>query len=789
MNTKLYKKTISIILLVFALFASSFAFFFTTTNANGAETENNYVEFHIEGAEVRVVSPSGIGFVTYVDKDDCVEYDGSNGGYKFIEDRVFGTLLIPTEYIAIQNDKGVTGDLKLENWQAYNAINIVANNWQTSLNEVSETSQYLSYSAVMVGSYDELTNTYSGLDEKYYNVEMTAISYYYDNGDISTAKYTPIVKRSLAGVASTALAGGYATETAQLIEIVDKVIGENGISFSEGESISLKELTNPTLTLVGNKGLTAKWTTSDPNVAKVDSNGAITVVNYGECVITALIGTKVASCTITIESIPYIEVPTDIETGVAGISYAIPQASVYSAGELLSQKPTVTAQFKGTYDSETIDVVDVDNFVAPSSGVISVTYSYENAEEQTIEIPVSRGAVSQTHALDFSSSDVVADMHVGNNNVLEYVADDTTPYVKWSITNDAQASWQQLKVSSTLSDEVLNNYDYIRVKMKAVSTGTNRWRVFMCNNKYITGPNADTDGESAYSSLERLALNEWNDVFLPVSAFVQSGNGYNTWFISQNFNCPGDGHADNIKEVYITDFELINFTFAVEKDTYAETENPTFIANGDLGKDYVVVISQDEAIIATLTANGSTYTWNNSNVLTGAFKANVIVDNRVVATTSFGISIEPVTIFSPTSEQYCKSVFTIKNKGTFKFVANGANGDYAGNYTGATGSGWSDIYFDYKKDNSNIDFSKYNYIEIWIYIHHSTSSDKSTTYSVSFYNNTAYKYFYTVNTWHKVRLDAKAFVEQMGAKNNFLCTINISGSIKGLYIGTITATI
>lgn len=49
--------------------------------------------------------------------------------------------------------------------------------------------------------------------------------------------------------------------------------------------------------------------------------------------------------------------------------------------------------------------------------------------------------------------------------------------------------------------------------------GVYRWRVLMCSDQYIAG-------DTAWDAPTRLALNEWGYIYIPMSAFISGGNGF-----------------------------------------------------------------------------------------------------------------------------------------------------------------------------------------------------------------------------------------------------------------------
>lgn len=203
--------------------------------------------------------------------------------------------------------------------------------------------------------------------------------------------------------------------------------------------------------------------------------------------------------------------------------------------------------------------VPLTGYVAPNSGTITVTYIYAGALEQTLEIPVARKPVSKTNALDFSTVDVLSDMSVGADNILSYVSEgEEAPYVSWTIKDNAKKTWQMFKLESELTEEELSAYAYVKVRVMAVSDGGEyKWRLLLCSDQMLVGE--DKNPADEYQSEERLTLNEWHDVYIPMETFLSGGNGFDKkCFISVSFNAEKDGNADNVKEVRFAGFALVN---------------------------------------------------------------------------------------------------------------------------------------------------------------------------------------------------------------------------------------
>ena len=274
MTMKLSRKIFVVFAVALLSIVSSFVFMQKPTFVNGAENPS----FEIVGAQIRESDPAGIRFVTNVPKT------------AYSDSYQYGTFIIPTEIY--EQRLSTLNSLTLENYESFDALKIDTTVWQIGPENTEDAGNVYVYYSTLVGRYDELNSKYTGLGEEYYNIPFTAISYYWDGVDASTAVYTSSIERSLASVAATLLADGYADTNGYLATIVDSVVNE--ITFVEGTAGS----SNVTLTVQGNQGLPVVWATSNKNVATVE-NGVVKCIGIGEAVITATLGSRVASYTIT----------------------------------------------------------------------------------------------------------------------------------------------------------------------------------------------------------------------------------------------------------------------------------------------------------------------------------------------------------------------------------------------------------------------------------------------------------------------------------------------------------
>ena len=142
-----------------------------------------------------------------------------------------------------------------------------------------------------------------GLPETDYNTALIANGYVKE-GETATLTTEPQT-RSVAQVASLALIDGDGTTDKDpfgtLNHYVDTVAQNEGFTFANTAIMTDKYKTaEPTVGATLPKNLTAKWTSSNEEVATVDANGNITRVGLGETEITATLGTMVQTATLTV---------------------------------------------------------------------------------------------------------------------------------------------------------------------------------------------------------------------------------------------------------------------------------------------------------------------------------------------------------------------------------------------------------------------------------------------------------------------------------------------------------
>lgn len=229
------------------------------------------ITFATVGAQVRNEGVAGIRFVTVV----------SNEAYD--EKAQYGTLIIPKNVLA-------DGKLTLE---TQSVLNISAEKWNHSVLEKTEyATGYRAYTGVVVG---ETLETAFPAEE--YGRNFVACGYATDSEGNTT--YTEPVVRSMAYVASEALADPDADHTALLTNIVDTVaegfhLEESALTLDLGET--------EMLSVNGTNGLTPIYTVSDSATVWVGESGEVQGLKNGTATVTATLGSQQAEVNVTVES-------------------------------------------------------------------------------------------------------------------------------------------------------------------------------------------------------------------------------------------------------------------------------------------------------------------------------------------------------------------------------------------------------------------------------------------------------------------------------------------------------
>ena len=238
-----------------------------SVSAGGVTVKQSFVivdEPVVLGGSVRTANGTGLRFQSKV--PSALKDSGAT----------FGTLIIPKAILGeneLTIDTPTVEDVKQTKW----ATKDVQDNFPETYEE----------------GYEYFNAVLTDIPAEYYDEVIVARSYVYTNGQYY---YAEEVERSIAQVAAYALQYGMTEEA--LYEYVDGALVGSTLSLTS--AVTLYEKESYQLTLSGNKGYVAIWS-SDSNILSVDKNGKITAgTEEGTAVVTAKLGSQTVKCIVTI---------------------------------------------------------------------------------------------------------------------------------------------------------------------------------------------------------------------------------------------------------------------------------------------------------------------------------------------------------------------------------------------------------------------------------------------------------------------------------------------------------
>lgn len=254
----------------YSLIVDTDATLLASAQENAEEVINVTTEtFEMEdGCSVRKKAPTGIRFSTYV--NDGYYGDLETAKLENATSYHFGTLIIP---------KFVLGTAELTE-TVNNVLDVKAKVWGESKAE-----GYKVYHAVLT----DIPNTD-------FDTVLVARSYVCIDGVYTLAEET--LERSIAQVASRALANNESDEDGVLLDYVDEIA--ESVSVDQADKLMQ---TGTTATLTGTtapSGYAITWESSDKEIVSV-KDGVLTAVSAGEATITAKFGRKTATCLVTVK--------------------------------------------------------------------------------------------------------------------------------------------------------------------------------------------------------------------------------------------------------------------------------------------------------------------------------------------------------------------------------------------------------------------------------------------------------------------------------------------------------
>ena len=252
----------SFIVLLFTLIAAVCFCFAASLGVNTKAQARIVTTFKTDGVSVRLVSPDGLRFTTYINDGYIAELNATYGAGNY----EFGTLIIPSAML--------DGELTADTEQVLDVPRTV---WGDN------SEGYKTFNAALVG-----------IPESFYGVNITARAYVKPIGGAYIYSESSL-ENSLARVASYALNDG--VENEKLYDFINAAI--TAVTLDSAIDLEVNQTEELTLTTAP-AGYRAVWTSSDMSVATVDQNGVVCAVGVGVATITATVGNISDNCIVTV---------------------------------------------------------------------------------------------------------------------------------------------------------------------------------------------------------------------------------------------------------------------------------------------------------------------------------------------------------------------------------------------------------------------------------------------------------------------------------------------------------
>ncbi|AGK96719.1 Ig-like domain-containing protein [Clostridium pasteurianum] len=382
--------------------------------------------------------------------------------------------------------------------------------------------------------------------------------------------------------------------------IYDNNVYADNLPINNPTSLSLSE-TSDTLPVGGTDTLTAllvtpgnatnsdinnavKWTSSNINVTTVDSTGKVTAVSAGTATITATLGNKKASCTVTVNT-PVTSVTLNKTTDIL---------TVGSTDTLTATVAPDNATNKAvTWSSSDTNVATVDNtgkVTAVDAGTATITVTTVDGSKTasctvTVNIPVTSVTLNKaTDTLTVGGTDTLTATVAPDNA--------TNQAVTWTSSNNAIATVDATgKVTAVSAGTAAITVTTVDGSKTASCTVT-------VNNQNITTPTVKSisvDKSTVTSGdMITVTLNAEGSISGPITIYYDppSGNARKVVILSKNSNGTYSGYISigqydavglwKVDGILLTDVAgnsiLINNT---ESNPPYRTNNTTDLSSGD----------------------------------------------------------------------------------------------------------------------------------------------------------------------------------------------------------------
>ncbi|MBR2023080.1 MAG: Ig-like domain-containing protein [Clostridia bacterium] len=287
------------------------------------KAEADFSDFTMDaGAGVRMDTPTGIRFTSNVGEKTRASLENATNV-------TFGMLIAPN----MGDDNKLTlDDVSDENIKAKNLVTAV---WSDGATSYADTTTYKYYGAIVGGETVDFP-------EEKYTTALNAVGYVkYTVDSVEYVEYTTsTANRSLAQAAANSLANGVTDTNGVLSGVVDTVVPD---ALSVGAVEAMEYGAKTTLTAEGTQGLAVIWSSDNTEVATVDKlTGEVTAVGIGTAEITATLGTRTATTTVSVQD----------KAGVISVAHFATASTNPAGGEI----QLVTDETQGTVAKSEITV-------------------------------------------------------------------------------------------------------------------------------------------------------------------------------------------------------------------------------------------------------------------------------------------------------------------------------------------------------------------------------------------------------------------------------------------------
>lgn len=512
---------------------------------------------------------------------------------------------------------------------------------------------------------------------------LKACTWASSNTSVATVNKYGLVRAIAVGnatITATSTDGNGATGTTT-INVVNSVnpATVTGVTVSPN-SASLDVYSNPSTTLTAtvtgtnNPSQSVTWSSSNSNVATVNSNGVVTAVGAGNCTITATSaddGTKSGSCTVTV---------TDSTPTLSSISVqTAPTKVIYEEGEHFD--PTglvITRNFtSGQPDTYSYSGHEASFTFSPSTTTalttshtsVTITYGGKSAS-QAITVNESSGGLGPSDSTEYSLINSASDLEVGKSYL---ITNGTSGTVKTMSTTNNTNNRPTTEVTVDSNDKITRGSSAMSITLGG-SSGAWTW---------YTDNYAGTAGYLSQG-------NQTSSNCLKIYSTVGSGYAGDTWTISFS------GDAAVITSTKQTSRNVIRCNSnGTPISCYTSGQNPVYLWKEVASASKTLSsISLDTTNVQTTFTVGDTFNYDNL-VVTAHFSdssTQVVTPTNVSTPDMDSVGNQTITvIYLTVSNTYS---ITINDNPSISWTAPTINVYSGSTLTGTDVDGWAVTYND-----------------------------------------------------------------------------------------------